>query len=226
MTKPYRATLVETGAFHYVNRKGVMYFLHLTPEGKRPARYTMTKYAEGAVDELPPGYMVSESPNGLVSVRVVNARLIASEEEELVKERLSAAGLSRYRVEVKDSAIIIHEAHGYTVDELETMRPFSPAVKEVAFRIYLKTYGKRKTKETTKAFDQHWEEEKVDFCEKMTSYSPVLRFKLSDQRSRLFIVARMGGRVPGWLELDDLPLPKALDRYLHHLGKDRFYELI
>lgn len=58
-------------------------------------------------------------------------------------------------------------------------------------------------------------------------FFPVLRFRLVDEDERLFLAERMtysGDR--GWWSLETLPLAEAVKRYVRHLGKESFFELM
>ena len=57
-------------AFSYTNSKGKTYFLHsklveLKGGRKQPLFYFAKEAKDGALNEVPEGYMVSESKNGL-----------------------------------------------------------------------------------------------------------------------------------------------------------------
>lgn len=56
-------------AFQYTNSRGVKYYLHSrTTEmksGNKRTLYFFSKTADDALDKVPDGYEVSESPNGL-----------------------------------------------------------------------------------------------------------------------------------------------------------------
>jgi len=214
--------------FQYINRKGVAYFLRL--KRTQPVRYAMTaRSAKGALAELPAGYEIVETPNGVVSIHGIKPRLITEEEEETVKKQLLARKLERYRVEVKGLNIFIHEPHGPDDVSLEVFRPFSDELSKLAIARIRREDGDQVADAVIESIQLKWEDDdKKRLCEQMTNYSPVLRFHLSNRIARLFVVARIDydHGAQDWLELDELPLQKALPRYLRHLGKDRFYELI
>jgi hypothetical protein len=57
-------------AFSHTNKKGVKYYLHAkvstTSTGKKRTLYFFSKEQKaGVLEALPPGYMVSETANGL-----------------------------------------------------------------------------------------------------------------------------------------------------------------
>ena len=216
---------VSGKTFTYIYRKGVAYFLHLTPAGNHPARYVMNRRSDKALSTLPPGYEIVENPNGRVSLQAIKPRLITTAEEALANERLSALGLADYCVEVKGVNLIIHEPHGPSEKDLALMDPPGSSSDEMV--LIRKYAGKRAAEAATQAARRHWEEEKKRIHREWMWYDPMLRFRLSDKTDRLFTIARMCSRgVSMWLDLDELPLADALDRYLPHLGKDSFFDLI
>ena len=58
--------------------------------------------------------------------------------------------------------------------------------------------------------------------------SPVLRFVLDDDERRMFVVERMvcRGSFNGWHALGGGPLDELAERYVKHIGKESFYELM
>ena len=61
----------------------------------------------------------------------------------------------------------------------------------------------------------------------MLTYSPVMRFILTDEKERNFRVERAGFLDDDWVLLDDSnDLQKLAKKYCRHLGKDSFYDLI
>ncbi len=60
-------------------------------------------------------------------------------------------------------------------------------------------------------------------------FSKTLRFVLADAEERFFCVQRwcFRGAIDDWIWLDGpAPLPRLVEKYVRHLGKDSFYELI
>ncbi len=59
------------------------------------------------------------------------------------------------------------------------------------------------------------------------TYSPIMRFILTEEKERGFQVERAGFADDEWIFLDGgNDLQKLAKRYCRHLGKDSFYELI
>lgn len=63
--------------------------------------------------------------------------------------------------------------------------------------------------------------------DKRPRFYPLLRFVLTDRRQRLFAVERVcfTGEA-SWIRLEVLPLSVAVMKYLPHLGRDSFFDLI
>lgn len=65
--------------------------------------------------------------------------------------------------------------------------------------------------------------------EEKAQLTPVLRFRLIDKRSREFCVERMCylGGIDGWMSLGDADkIEKLARRYVKHLGRESFFELM
>jgi len=212
--------------YHYTNRKGVTYYLHRhTGQGGKP-RYTLKRSAEGALDELPAGYEVTENVNGQVSVRRARPRQITKEEEDRVRSALNQHQLSQYRLEVKDDQITIFEPDrdpGAIAEQLNPMAGMPVGLGEQLEAQVRKELGDA-------AVDKYLQQHKQGAREQLehtTNYAPVLRFGLIDKQRRLFVAARMTYRGEGgWHELDCMGLTEAVDRYLPHLGKESFFDLV
>ena len=100
-------------AFSYTNRKGKSYYLHAHKTRRRKVRYVFARsIGDGALDEIPPGYEVRENINGQVTLGKVRPRLISEIEERAVRSELARLSLDSYRVDVKDSAIVVYEPEG------------------------------------------------------------------------------------------------------------------
>src|SRR5438874_5440529 len=106
----------------YTNRKGLTYTLYRgqTKTGKPRYYFGRAGQSQGEpVTELPPGYTISESVNGVVSLVKDRPSLIQPEEvaavEAVVQQRPDAR---RYRVTVKHDRIEIYEQSGPDYDAL------------------------------------------------------------------------------------------------------------
>lgn len=210
--------------FSYANRRGVAYYVHEARTKAGARRYVVKRTAEGALAELPAGLEIGENVNGQVSVRTARPRAILPLEERLVQQALAQHGREKYRVEVKDRYIIVHEPH-YSVDEIaEAMDPMR------AWGMLGPTLDKVMRDQLGKtAWDDYLRQKKQDVrrkLERAMRYSPVLRFCLDDSSKRLFSVERMCYRGEGgWLWLKDrMPLAAACERYVPLLGTDDLFE--
>jgi hypothetical protein len=100
----------------YTNRHGEPYYLHegRTKTGK--VRYFVARTAgEGALDAMPAGFEITESINGVVSVRRADAarrQVPASDVETVRGEVARHAHLRRHVVDGRDGAIFICEPEG------------------------------------------------------------------------------------------------------------------
>lgn len=106
----------------YRNRRGQVYYLHAgeTKTGKR--RYFVAKsIGEGALAELPVGFEIVESINGVVSVRRVDPDAPRVPDTDLSRVRSELAKhphLRRHRADAVKGEIIVFEPIGGISDEL------------------------------------------------------------------------------------------------------------
>jgi len=192
----------------YTNRKGLTYTLYRgqTKTGKPRYYFGRAGQSQGEpVTGLPPGYTISESVNGVVSLVKDRPSLIQPEEvaaiEAVVQQHPDA---HRYRVAVKRDRIEIYEQVGPDYDallsEMHIVGLSSPGLAE-----------------RLRAEQEH-----------DARYTPVLRFILLDPAQRRFGVERMCylGSIDGWLELGRTgPVAKLARALIPTLGTDQFYEL-
>ncbi len=192
----------------YTNRKGLTYTLYRGQTKTGKPRYYFGRADQGhgePVTELPPGFTISESVNGVVSLVKDRPSLIQPEElaaiEAAVQQHPEAR---RYRVAVKHDRIETYEQAGPDYDallgELHTVGLSSPGL---AARL--------------QAEEEH-----------SARYTPVLRFILLDPTKRRFGAQRMCylGSIDGWLELGQTgPVTKLARALIPTLGTDQFYEL-
>ena len=156
--------------------------------------------------ELPPGFTISESVNGVVSLIKDRPSLIQQKEMAALESALQQhPEARRYRVAVKHDRIEVYEQVGpdYDVllDELHMVGLSRP---DLAERL-------------------HAEEERY------AHYTPVLRFILLDPTRRLFGAQRMCylGSIDGWLELEQTgPIADLARALIPTLGTEQFYELM
>ena len=192
----------------YTNRKGLTYTLYRGQTKTGKPRYYFGRADQGQgepVTELPPGFTISESVNGVVSLVKDRPSLIQPEEvaaiEEAVQQHPEAR---RYRVAVKHERIEIYEQVGPNYDALLS-------------ELHMANLSSPSLAERLQAEEERY-----------ARYTPVLRFILLDPRRRRFGVQRMCylGSVDGWLELGQTrPVATLARALIPTLGTDQFYEL-
>jgi hypothetical protein len=187
--------------FTYTNRKGFTYFLcqGATKTGK--PRYYFAREAKGApVEQIPEGYELEESVNGIVSLIKARPRLIRPGEVAAVEATLKKHPKSKnYRVTVKHDKIIIHESSSPSSGMFGNL--LGGMISLGALQNELDRYAQ---------------------------FTQVMRFILVDAEQRDFIAQRWCylGSIDDWIDIDRTnkiePLAKRL---APALGTDAFYEL-
>ena len=188
----------------HTNRKGKTYYLHAATRKSGKTVYVMKPSAEGGLTELPDGYSITEGVNGEVSVGRQKPRQITEQEEAQVSAALERLGLKHYRCAAKDAYLIIYEPLHSGAD-----------LRETASELAGPFFGQLNS----------WIADKLA----AGPLEPVMRFQLVDKEQRLFTVERMTYRGEGgwhWLTGRGEPLPELAEKYLPHLGKESFFDLI
>jgi hypothetical protein len=190
----------------HTNRKGKTYTLcrGTTKTGK--PRYSFVRDPGGrtVVEELPEGYEISESVNGVVSLAKKRPSRLMPGEIAAVEEAVRRHPRARdYRVSVKHDRIEVYESTGPDADAVLSifaeMGPL-PKSREAGVRAVL---------------------------EGSARFSPVLRFTLQDEEGRDYLAERWCylGSVDGWLFVDVGPVEQLARRMVPRLGTDAFFEL-
>jgi len=182
----------------YANRKGVIYHLcqTLTKTGK--PRYVFAREPKGKpLEEIPEGWCISESVNGVVSLVKDRPGKILPEEAAVERHPKSRS----YRVAVKRDRIEVYERQGADAEEVVTG----------LFGI---------------GFGTQRQIEKVRDILESAQFTPVLRFILVDAEQRTFRVERMCYRssVDGWLDVHQWgPVDRLAREWIPKLGTDAFF---
>ncbi len=192
----------------YTNRKGVTYTLYQGQTKTGKPRYYFGRLEQGQsepVTELPLGYTISESVNGVVSLVKDHPALILPEEVAAVESTVQQHPKAhRYRVAVKATNIEVYEQVG-------------PDYNALVSELHIPGLSSPGLSEELQALEERY-----------ARFTPVLRFILLDQARRLFGVQRMSslGGIDDWLELGQTgPVAKLARAIIPTLGTEQFYEL-
>jgi hypothetical protein len=192
----------------YVNGKGVTYTLYRGQTRTGKPRYYFGRPGLGhgePVMGLPPGFTVSESVNGVVSLVKDRPPVIQPEEVEAVEAAVQQhPEARRYRVAVKGNRIEVYEQIG-------------PDYNELVSELHLPGLSRPGLAEELRALE-----------ERHAHYIPVLRFTLLDSKQRRFGSERMSslGGIDDWLELGQTgPVAELARALVPTLGTDAFFEL-
>ena len=190
----------------YTNRKGITYYLcrGVTKTGK--PRYYFAREPKGdPVEQVPEGFKISESVNGIVSLVRDRPALIQPEEVAAVEAAVGQHPKShKYRVSVKNNRIEVYEQVGLDAKELAAaLAQDGLDMPGLADRL-------RPT------------------MERRAQFTPVLRFILADAERRTFRVERWCylGSIDDWIHVGPTgPLDRLARHWIPRLGTDQFFEL-
>jgi hypothetical protein len=182
-------------------RTGKTYYLHVGQGKSGKPNYFFSTEPEGQlVNSIPEGFEVYENVGGQVFLRRKQPKLITDDELVMVKEALKhQAEEWRYRVEIKKTAIIIHETSA------------NPARFE---SFALPWISKATIKQSVI---------------QNANYMAVMRFVLADSEKRLFVAERFcfRGSVEDWIDIGGpaQKLAVVLKKFIKHLGRESIFEL-
>jgi hypothetical protein len=191
----------------YTNRKGHTYYLCLGKTKTGKMRYYFAReLKEGSPDQIPEGYKISESVNGVVSLVKEGPQLIMPQEVASVEAVLVRHPKSRdYRVAFKNNQIVIYERLGPDIDKLSAIFGKISALQSDMVKMRL--------------------QEQLD---NMARFRPILRFILIDPEERKYRSERWSymGDINGWIDIGESgKLEKLVRRLIPKLGTDDFFEL-
>ena len=185
----------------YTNHKGETYYLHKGTGKKRGSQYSFSKKEVGTpVKSIPKGYEIYEDPNGRVFLRKIVPTKISQEEVSVVENTIRQyVKLKDYKIDVKGKAITIYLPN----QEIDDLRSCFKSLLFVNHSLL------------------------DESLKNILTYSPMMRFILTDEKERRFRVERAGFLGDDWFLLDGQnDLQKLAKKYCRHLGKDSFYDLI
>lgn len=165
----------------YTNRKGVTYTLYRKIGKNGKPHYVFGRRSVGEpVDEMPSGFRVSESPNGIVSVARDRPALIRPDEVAAVEQEVQRHPKAKnYRVAGKHKRIELYAKIG-------------PDVVDVYHEML-----------ATGLVPPGREQQMQEIDDQFAQFSPVLCFTLLDPARRTFVAEEFSswGGINEWLEL-------------------------
>lgn len=191
----------------YKNRKGVTYYLCQGQTKTGKTRYYFAREPnEDSPEEMPEGYRISESVNGIVSLVIDRPQLIYPEEMAVVEKAIRRHPKSEdYRAAIKKNQILVYERQGPDVDRiLEVLEDFT---------LIPPDEPRRQVREKLIEGAQ---------------YSPIIRFNLKDSRERTFEVERWCflGKIEDWIDIwQPGKLDELVKKLIPKLGTDAFFDL-
>jgi hypothetical protein len=187
-------------AVSHVNRAGVEYYLHVGNTKTGKPRYWFSTKTDGILAEsIPDGYEIYENPESQVFLRKTKPQIVRPEEVEIVR-----SGLDRYApdetciIDVRDEHIIVYHAQQLNLGRELLGWAFASRAMPVI----------------------HSRPDKV------------MRFTLVDRVERTYRVQRwcFRGSVDDWIDLmmahGQSDLSKLVKKFVPHIGKESFFELI
>ena len=191
-------------ALTYTNRMGVRYYLHESQTKTGKPRYFFAKtIRDGALARIPKGFEVSESINGIVSVkRQSRSQLTMPPEDVMVVEQELARHdrLRWYKVRAVARAIVIYEPYP-TPEELHES---------------FEGHALLRTPASTRRYVEDWM--------KKATYSPVMKFERDGEGYAAYRMTYRGHGGWSW-PLDTGTLQTLTETLVPALGTERFFEL-
>ena len=189
----------------YTNRKGKTYFLCKGQTKTGKTRYYFAREPKGEpLEDIPDGYKINESVNGIISLAKDRPVLVQEDEIAVVETEVSRNPKSRrYRVSVKHDRIEIYEM---IAPEAETMAGI------------LDKYGFSPINAVAKM---------QDYLDGSSQFSAIMRFILVDKDEREFRGQRWcySGSIDDWIDVDYGQIQDLASQMIHALGTDEFFEL-
>jgi hypothetical protein len=189
----------------YTNRSDKIYYLcrGSTKTGK-PRYYFASEPRGEPVEQVPEGYEIRESVNGVVSLARTRPAKILPEEQAAVEAQVARHPKARnYRVDIRGNHIVVYERTGPDVEDL------LPALRQMGGL----TAGRRQSLSET--------------LDRGTRFTPVMRFTLSDKAERTFYAERWcyQSHTDGWVGVGpDGPLRPTARQFIPLLSTDALFD--
>ena len=197
-------------AYQHLNRMGDAYFLQSKRGKAGQLQYTFARKLTGTpVERVPEGYEPRENPeSGQVTLRRIKPSAIRAEEKQLLEQaiRTHAKGLP-FIVDMEDRSLVVYTSDmdaGNAEERINFLREMLPMDAAAAGRM------------------------KADILAN-ARYARMMRFTLIDAENRLFNMDRwcFRGSIDDWYFIaGNTPLAGLAEKYVGHLGKESFFELM
>jgi hypothetical protein len=193
-------------AYQHTNRRGDIYYIQAKERGDKVAYSATRKVTGKLVDRLPKGYEIYEKPeNAQLFVRKIKPTTILPIERQMVEKSLrKLARLEYFIVDVEADSIVVYLTDAEPGASVNLLRAMAPMTADQA-------------------------ESMRDFIIRRAMYSKMMRFVLTDENNRSFAVERwcfLGG-IDDWFFLaGEKALGELIAKFVPHLGKESFFELI
>jgi hypothetical protein len=193
--------------YQHTNRRGDVYYIQAKDRGGKLAYSATRKATDKLLDRVPDGYEIYEKPeNGQVFVRKIKPTKILPIEKKRVETSIrKLAKLENFIVDVEADSIVVYLTDAEPDASLNVLRNVAP----------------RMSAEQAASMK--------DFMIGRTMYSKMMRFVLTDEKSRFFAAERWCflGSIDDWFFLaTGKTLSDLIEKYVPHLGKESFFELI
>jgi len=206
--------------FTYTNRDGGVYYPHAVRLKDGRTIYVMRKRLSGAVESLPDGYEVRENIHGRVSIRRRRSRRFTKTEERLLCGALEQLRPFAYELDIDGRMATVYASAQDRKCFAESLdADFADGFADALTKTLAKSYSS----DLVAMFRARRREQNA----KRPQFYALLRFVIADNRKRLFAVERVcfTGE-SSWVRLEVMPLSAAVMKYLPHLGRDSFFDLI
>jgi hypothetical protein len=193
-------------AFQYTNRRGDIYHLQAKNRKNGSIGYSFARKLTGKpVDGLPDGFEAYELPdNAQVVLRKIKpTRILPIEQERLEQSVRRLAKSVNFLVEVQGDSLIVYTADTDADEAIRNLSAIIPMSAEVV-------------------------RDHRDWITRNARYSKMFRFTLTDPDSRDFFAERWCflGSIDDWFCLSGGKLQSLILKYVPHLGKESFFELM
>ena len=206
--------------FSYTNRNGITYYLHRV-RGRDGRHYqVMRRDKRHAKKKLPDGWEIRENVHGQIAVRRQRPQQLTGIEQRLLRSAMENLRPFAYLLDIDGKAATVYASAEDCKCFLESLdADFADGFAQAL----TKALAKRYSPELVAMFRARRQEQNA----RRPKYYPLLRFVIADKHERHFAVERVcfSGE-NSWIRLEVLPLSAAVLKYLPHLGRDSFFDLI